>query len=77
MRRNRRVFLSRTPSIRRVLMLKDVVADGLLGKATARSGWTSTHQQMHFQEKGIPTVANKPKTIKHPDFPDYPIHVTT
>ncbi|CAL1163719.1 unnamed protein product [Cladocopium goreaui] len=28
MRRNRRVFLSRTPSIRRVLMLKDVVADG-------------------------------------------------
>jgi hypothetical protein len=36
MRRNRRVFLSRTPSIRRVLMLKDVVADGLLGKATAR-----------------------------------------
>ena len=34
MRRNRRVFLSRTPSIRRVLMLKDVVADGLLGKAS-------------------------------------------
>ena len=46
LRRNRRVFLSRTPSIRRVLMLKDVVADGLLG--VARNGGTSTHQQMHY-----------------------------